>query len=88
MIRHSFVHQQRPMTAIQLKDHLIELIQKEGDLNLLKLLNKLLDRSTSESAFRVMLAEGADRSEADIKAGAVLSLEQAKAEAKAALRKK
>jgi len=75
------------MNAVQLKSRLIELIQKEGDLDLLALLNKLLDRSTGESAYREMLAEGADRSEADIKAGRVYSLEEAKAKARSALRK-
>jgi hypothetical protein len=75
------------MTAVQLKSRLIELIQKEGDVTLLKLLDKLLDRSSGESAYRAMLADGADRSEADIKAGRVHSLEDAKAKAKSALRK-
>lgn len=76
------------MTAVQLKSRLIELIQKEGDVSLLKLLDKLLDRSSDESAYRAMLAEGADRSEADITAGRVYSIEEAKAKAKAALRNK
>ena len=75
------------MTAVQLKSRLIELIQKEGDVSLLKLVNKLLDKSSGESVYRAMLADGADKSEADIKAGRVHSLEEAKAKAKAALRK-
>lgn len=68
------------MTAVQLKSRLIELIQKEGDMGLLKLLDKLLDHSSGESAYRAMLADGADLSEADIKAGRVHSLDEAKAE--------
>jgi hypothetical protein len=75
------------MTAVQLKSRLIELIQKEGDVTLLKLLDKLLDRSSGESAYCAMLADGADRSEADIKAGRMHSLDEAKVKAKSALRK-
>ena len=74
------------MSAIQLKSRLIDLIQKEGDTKLLELLGRLLDRTSGESAYRSMLAEGADRSEADIAAGRVYSSEEAKAKAKAALR--
>lgn len=76
------------MTTLQLKNQLIDLIQKEGDVTLLQLLNKLLARSGSEGAYRTMLAEGAERSEADIKAGRVHSLNDAKALAKAALKRK
>ena len=75
------------MTAVQLKSRLVELIQKEGDMSLLHLLDKLLDRSSGEGAYRAMLADGADKSEADIKAGRVHSLEEANAKAKSALRK-
>ena len=76
------------MTAVQLQSRLIKLIQQEGDVKLLELLSKLLDRSSSESAYRAMLVEGAERSEADIAAGRVNTIEEAKAKAKAALRKK
>ncbi|MEO8066143.1 MAG: hypothetical protein ABI599_00480 [Flavobacteriales bacterium] len=76
------------MTALQLRTRLIELIQREGDTKLLELLSKLLDRNSGESAYRAMLADGADRSEADIDAGRVNTIEEAKAKAKAALRKK
>lgn len=76
------------MTAVQLRSRLIELIQHEGDVKLLELLSKLMDRSSNEGAYRVMLADGADRSEADIAAGRVNTIEEAKAKAKAALRRK
>ncbi|MBL0127413.1 MAG: hypothetical protein IPP83_08095 [Flavobacteriales bacterium] len=76
------------MTALQLKSQLIDMIQKEGDESLLKLVIRLLDRSSGENAYRAMLAYGAERSEADIKAGRVHTPEEAKAKAKAALRKK
>lgn len=76
------------MTAVQLQSRLIKLIQQEGDVKLLELLSKLLDRNSRESAYRAMLVEGAERSEADIEAGRVNTIEEAKAKAKAALRKK
>jgi hypothetical protein len=81
-------HNTRTMTALQLRTRLIELIQKEGDTKLLEFLSKLLDRHSDESVYRAMLMEGADRSEADIAAGRVNTIEEAKAKAKAALRKK
>lgn len=76
------------MTAVQLRNRLIELIQHEGDVKLLELLSKLMDRNSNEGAYRAMLADGADRSEADIAAGRVNTIEEAKAKAKAALRRK
>lgn len=59
------------MTSVQLKSRLIQLIQKEGDVGLLKLLDRLMDRSSEESAYREMLAYGVEHSEADIKADRV-----------------
>jgi len=76
------------MTAVQLRSRLIELIQREGDVKLLELLSKLMDRNSSEGAYRAMLAEGVDRSEADIAAGRINTIDEAKAKAKAALRRK
>ncbi|MBX2978464.1 MAG: hypothetical protein KF905_04140 [Flavobacteriales bacterium] len=76
------------MTAVQLRNQLIQLIQREGDVKLLELLSKLLDRNSGEGAYRAMLADGADRSEADIAAGRVSTIEEAKSKAKAALRRK
>lgn len=74
------------MTTLLSKPRLIDLIQKEGDLSLLRLVDKLLARIGDEGSYRAMLAEGAERSEADIKAGRVYSKEEPKAVAKAGLK--
>ena len=65
------------MAAIQLKDRLIELINKEGDERLLELVHRLLDRSTSNT-LRSQMIERTMRGEEDIAAGRVLSVDEAR----------
>lgn len=75
------------MTTVQLRSRLIQLIQEESDMKLLALLDKLLDRASPESNYRALLIAGAERSEQDIEAGRTYSVNEAKARAKAALRR-
>ena len=65
------------MTAIQLKDRLIDLIKKEGDERLLELVHRLLDRST-DNTLRSQMIERTLRGEEDIAAGRVLSIDEAR----------
>lgn len=76
------------MTTLQLKARLIELIQHESDPGLLEFLGRLLDRRSTESNYRSMLLHGVERSEADIAAGRVHTLDEAKRMAKGKLRDK
>ena len=74
------------MTTIQLREHLIKLIQREKDGRLLAFLSRILERDSEENAYREMLLEGVKRSEEDIAAGRVYSLDEARLKAKDKLR--
>ena len=76
------------MTALQLKSRLIELIQKEGDEDLLKLVNRLLEKSTKKDSLRSLMTERTLRAEEDFAAGRTLTHEQAVARVKAHIRKR
>jgi hypothetical protein len=76
------------MTAVQLKNRLIELIQKEGDVSLLQLMNRLLDKNTKKGSLRALMAERTLRGEEDIAAGQTLTHDQAVARVMTHIRKR
>ena len=72
---------------LRLKKRLVDRIQQEGDLQLLALIDRLLDRS-KKNCLRGLLTKRTLRAEEDIAAGRVLSHKDAVAHVKSHIRKK